>query len=188
MNIFRAKDLMVPLDEYPVVDDTATVLDAVVSLNKSRRNQTPGQHPHRAVLIADNNGIIVGKVELFSILRALEPRSHIADDKDKLDRAGVGDEILKTALGHFRSIQLGLEDMCVGGATLPVRLVMIPIRDHVDVDTPVGDVIHKMLEWQTMSILVTKDNQPVGLVRLSDVSDVIMKQMQRTASERENGD
>ena len=179
---------MVPLDKYPIVDSSATVLDAVIRLGESRRGSDSGRQPYQAVLIADKNGKIVGKIGQLALLRALEPQSHIAGDRDTLERAGVGDALMGTALDHFRSLQLGLPEMCHAAAALPVRIVMHPFKEHIDVDAPICEVIHQMGVWQTLSVLVTKNDCPVGLVRLSDLCDVVMKQMQQTAINADSED
>jgi signal-transduction protein with cAMP-binding, CBS, and nucleotidyltransferase domain len=54
---------------------------------------------------------------------------------------------------------------------------MAPFEEHLDLNTPVCEIVHKMLQWQTLSVLVTENEKPVGLVRLSDLCDELMKQM-----------
>ncbi len=173
---------MVLLDEYPIVDSSATVLDAVNRLSESRRKSDPDRQPFQAVLVADKNGNIVGKIGQMALLRALEPKSHVACDQNTLNRAGVGDAAMETTLRHFRSLQLGLLEMCIGAATLPVRIIMHPFKEHIDVSAPICEVIHKMRMWQTLSVLVTDKDRPIGLVRLVDLCDEVMEQMRQTAT------
>jgi hypothetical protein len=182
----RAGDVMVPIEEYPIVDASVTLLDAVIRLDESRRTMEGGRQPYQAVLVADKNGTIVGKLGQLALLRALEPRSHVVDDLDMLDRAGVGDSVMETVLGHSRVFQRELSEMCLSAAALPIRNVMRPINEHIDENSSISDVIHQMVLWQTMSILVTRDNQPVGLVRLSDLCDEVIKQMRLTATNTDN--
>ena len=173
---------MVPLDEYPVVDASATVLDAVIQLEESRRNMGTGRQPFQAVLIADDRGNIIGKMGQLSLLKALEPGRRISVDRDTLDKAWVGDTVIETALDHMRAFQYEFTEMCQGAASLPVHQVMHPIREHIDVGASVGEVIHRMVAWQTLSLLVTDRDRPVGLVRLSDLCDAVMAEMRRTSS------
>jgi len=188
MSATKAGDLMVPIDEYPIVDSSATVLEAVIRLDECRRNSESDRQPYQAVLVTDKNRKIVGKLGQLALLRALEPRSHVADDQDTLNRAGVGDALMETALDHLRSLQLGLSEMCLGVSSLPVRFVMVPFKEHIDVDVPIGEVIHQILEWQTLSVLVTQDDHPVGLIRLSDLCDEVMRQMRQTANSADSED
>jgi len=180
MTLRKARDLMVLLDEYPIVDSSATILDAVTRLEESRRNTVEGKQPFQAVLVADEKGDIVGKVGQFALLKALEPKSRVSGDQDALARAGVSDAIMETALDHYRSFQSELADMCTGAAGMPVSSIMTPFGEHIDIDTAICEVVHRMLEWQTMSVLVTKNDHPVGLVRLADLCDEVMRQMRHT--------
>jgi len=181
MNTKTARDLMVPLDEYPVVDASATILDAVVKLEQSRRNMESGRQPFQAVLVADENGRIIGKIGQLALLKALEPSRQLFKDRDTLDKAGVSDAFIKTALDHLRSFRQEFSEMCRGAAALSVRSIMHPIREHIDIDASIQDVIHWMVEWQTLSVLVTDEGRPVGLVRLLDLCDAAIAEMRRTA-------
>ena len=183
-----AKDLMVPLEEYPVVDASATVLDAVIRLDESRRNMEPGRQPFQAVLIADENNNIIGKLGQLAILKMLEPDRRVIGDLDTLHKAGVSDQIMQTALDHLRSFQYEFSEMCKGAAVMPVRQVMQPIKEHLDVDISIHEVIHWMVVWQTLSVLVTENNFPVGLVRLSDLCDAVIAEMLQSVSGKGSGD
>ena len=188
MNIMKAKDMMVPLEKYPNVDSSASVLDAVIKLDESRRDTEVGRQPFQAVLVTDKNGNIVGKMGQLSLLKALEPRSRVSRDQDALDRAGVGDAIMETALEHYRSLRFELVEMCAGAAEAPVITIMTPFKEHLDWNTPICEVVHKMLQWQTMSILVTENERPVGLVRLADICDEVMKQMRQMSNNNSKED
>ena len=188
MNTKTAKELMVPLDEYPLVDSQATVLDAVIILDESRRAMEPGRQPYQAVLVADRNGRIVGKLGQLALLRALEPGSQVARDQSTLEKAGVSDTVMQTALDHMRVLQRTLSRMCLAGASLPVTTVMHAFNEHIDIDTPICEVIHHMVNWKTLSILVTEKVRPVGLVRLSDVCDEVIRQMLKVAPGAEKED
>ncbi|MBN2241964.1 MAG: CBS domain-containing protein [Acidobacteria bacterium] len=184
MNKKNAGDLMVPLDEYPVVDASTTVLEAVVKLEESRRRMEPGRQPFQAVLVADTDGRIIGKLGQLALLKALLPSRRILMDQDTLDKAGVSDTIIEKALDHLRSFRHEFSEMCQGAATLPVRKVMHPFGEHVPVDASIRDVIDKMVAWQTLSVLVTEKDRPVGLVRLADLCDAVIAEMSRAASEK----
>ena len=170
---------MVSLEEYPVIDESATVLDAVTKLDESRRQMGPGRQPFQAVLIADADGNIVGKLGQLALLKALEPGSQIYMDQDTLEKAGVSDTILEKALDHLRSFQQSFSDMCAGASTLPVKKLMHPVVEHINKGASIGEVIHSMVEWKTLSVLVTEKDRPVGLVRLSDLCDEVIQEMRR---------
>jgi hypothetical protein len=39
-----------------------------------------------------------------------------------------------------------------------------------------------MVEWKTLSVLVTEEDRPVGLVRLSDLCDAVIQEMRGKSS------
>ena len=188
MSAKKAGDIMVPIDEYPTVDSSATVLDAATLLAESRSNSEQGKQPYQAVLVADKNGKIIGKLGQLAFLRALEPRSQVASDKDTLKKAGVSEAIMQTALDHMSVLQRRMSEMCLMAKTMSVQNVMHPFKEHIDVDAPICDVIHQMVEWQTLSVLITKHDHPVGLIRLSDLCDEAMARMRQTTISTDSED
>jgi hypothetical protein len=58
---------------------------------------------------------------------------------------------------------------------------MHSVGQQIDVEAPICDVIDQMVTWQTLSVLVTEKGRPVGLIRLSDLCDAVMKQIRQTA-------
>jgi hypothetical protein len=180
-----AGDMMIPLDEYPVVDASATVLDAVMRLSESRRSMESRRQPFQAVLVADGEGKIIGKLGQLAILKGLEPNRQIFGDERLLERAGVSHSIIRAALDNIRPFQTEFPELCKKAAALPVRLVMHPFKEHIDIGASINETIHRMVEWQTLSILVTRNNQPAGLVRLSDLCDEIIAEMHRSTGNRQ---
>jgi signal-transduction protein with cAMP-binding, CBS, and nucleotidyltransferase domain len=182
MKDLSARDLMGPLEKYHVDVSSASVLDAVIRLDESRRNTEAGKQPYQAVLIADKRGRILGKIGQLALLKAVEPRSRVSRDHDALERAGVSDAIMETALEHYRTLQSDLSERCAVAAEAPAISVMAPFEEHLDLNTPVCEIVHRMLQWRTLSILVTENDKPIGLVRLSDLCDELMRQMLGTST------
>ncbi len=63
---------------------------------------------------------------------------------------------------------------------------MIPIQEHVELDDPIGEVLHKLITHNNLSLIVTADGVPVGVVRLSDLFSVIAKLIKRRAAEMDD--
>jgi hypothetical protein len=166
---------MVPLSEYPMVDASATVLEAVIRLDECRQKMEPGRQPFQAVLVADRDGRIVGKLGQLALLRAMEPRSQVARDWHTLRQAGVSDSMVEQAMDNLRMLKRPLDDLFHAAASLPVNTVMHAVYEHIDISTPIGDIIHHLVEWQTLSIIVTENDRPVGLVRLAEVFDELFR-------------
>jgi len=56
------KELMVPLAEYATVSEDATLFETIMALEKAQEKFDQSRYRHRAVLIYDKEGDIVGKV------------------------------------------------------------------------------------------------------------------------------
>lgn len=179
----KVKDLMVPLSEYPKVKTDASLLDAVRVLHEARKNSPSGRQPFQAILIVDENDIVIGKIGQLALLKALEPESHVADNLGTLAKAGVSSQYLDQAMEHYRILQQGLLDLCSSSGSTKVSHVMHPVTKHIDEETSFCEVIHKIVVWQTQSILVTRDSVPVGLIRLSDICDEVINHMIELNSE-----
>ncbi|MFH2048046.1 MAG: CBS domain-containing protein [bacterium] len=179
----KVKDLMVPLLEYPKVKTDASLLEAVKVLHEARKKSPHGRQPFQAILVVDSNDNIIGKIGQAAILKSLEPESHVTDDLSTLNRAGVSSEDLDRAMGHYRILQQDLIDLCASAGNIKVSNVMHPVTDHIDEETSVCEAIHKIVLKQTLSLLVTRDSVPVGLIRLSDMCDEAINYMISLESE-----
>lgn len=182
MAIRKVKELMVPLSEYPAVAKNASLFEAVLALDRAQENLPPGRQPYRAVLVVDSDKRVVGKIGQLGLLKALEPQSTVVDDLATLNRAGVSDGTLDSAMKHYRLFQQEMSDLCLAARSLPVRNVMHPITEHIDYEASLCEAAHQMVVWQTLSILVTRGNETVGLIRLADLCDEVVKSM-KTAAE-----
>lgn len=183
MAIRKVKELMVPLSEYPAVAEDASLLEAVQVLDRAQDNLPPGRQPYRAVLVVDSDRRVVGKIGQLGLLKALEPQSTVVDDMPTLNRAGVSDRTLDSAMQHHRLFQQEMSDLCLAARSLRVRNVMHPITEHIDYEASLCEAAHQMVVWQTLSILVTRGNETVGLIRLADLCDEVVKDM-KTAAQR----
>ncbi len=180
MDSKRVKDLMVPLDQYAVVSQDATLFDAVRALEQAHESLPAGRQPYRAVLVIDEKKRIVGKIGQLAFLTALEPRYSIVGDLESLARAGVSDEFVSSMMEHYRFFQDDLTDLCARAKGLSVKDVMHPVTESIDENATLAEAIHKIIVWQTLSILVTRGPDMVGLLRLSDLFDEITAQMKAT--------
>lgn len=176
------KDLMVPIEEYAVVNDEATLLDALRILDEAQKHLPPGRQPYRAVLVTDKSGNIVGKLGQLVFLNALEPKYTVMGDLGKLARAGVSSELVSSMMEHFRLLQDNLTDLCRRAGRIKVKDVMHPTKECIDENALLSEAIHGMVLGQTLSILVTRGTQPVGLIRLSDLFDIVADHMKREVS------
>lgn len=167
------KDIMLPLDEYAVVPMDSTIRDAFLALDRAQLKLPPGSEPHRAVLVSDKNDKIVGKLGHLAFLKALEPKYKIFGDLDKLSRAGVNEEFINSMMDNFRFWGEDIIVLCRRAHTIKVKDVMKPVTENIDENATLTEAMHRILMWQTLSILVIREDKVVGILRLSDLFRVI---------------
>ena len=184
MHTKKVKDLMVPLEEYAVVPQTATILEALEALDKAQAKLPPGKHRHRAVLVLDDSGKVIGKIGHLGFLRALEPKYSILGDMGKLSRVGLEPQFISTMMDNFRFFEDNLTDLCHRACHIKVVDVMRPVEENIDENASLNEAIHKLVMWQTLSLLVTREKkgrEVVGLLRLSDIFEEITNFMKNKA-------
>lgn len=175
----RVKDLTLSLSEYAVVDEHATILDALKALDESQAALPPGRQPHRAVLVRDRHGSIVGKLHHFAFLRALlVQRRHLVEG-DMLDRAGVGDDLLQASMQNLGLLTGDLVDVCVRARNVAVHDVYTPATAAIDAEASLADATAAFVERQTLSLLVRSGGRTVGILRLSDLFDELARQIKQ---------
>jgi len=184
MNKTRVKDLMVPLSEYAVVDSDATLYEAILALDKAQKNLPPDRPPHRAVLVRDHEGNIIGKVGQLAFLRGLEAPFDLTGrgDSETLARAGISEEIAESVLEHSRYFSGSLDDVCARAGGITVGRVMNRVADSVDENMLLGEAAHKIVSLQQLSLLVTRNNKVIGLLRLSDLFESIANSIREMGS------
>lgn len=170
MNHTVVKDLMVPLEGYATVARSATLRDAVMALEKSMARVDPDKHKHRAVLVLDDNGDVVGKLTMFDILIALEPRYAGSEIFEATARSGMNEEFVKSMLNQV-FWDKPLQFFCGRAVELNVSDFMQSLDDglYIKAEATLGEAIHRMVVPRNQSLLVTKDGKIVGVLRLSDV-------------------
>ncbi len=177
MEIKTVKDMMIPLSEYAVVAQDATLLDALRALDEAQTRLAEGKHRHRAMLVVDGIGKIVGKIGHLGFLKALEPKYSVLGDLPALTRAGVSDEFIASMMEHYQFFQESIEDLCLRGRTIAVKDVMQPVTECIEETATLREAMHRIVMWQALSIMVTRDGEIVGLVRLSDLYEEVASMM-----------
>ena len=91
MKSYTVKDLMVPLSEYATVAEDATLYEAVLALEEAQENfeDKHTRYRHRAILMLDKNGTVVGKLSQLDVLKALEPKYQEKVEGKESHRLGI---------------------------------------------------------------------------------------------------
>jgi len=166
MRTIMVKELMIPIDEYATVPEEATMYEAILALEIAQKAFEPSKHKHRAILVLDRDKNVVGKISMFDILIALEPKYENLDDI-----GGYSLEFIKSILKDSVLWNEPLELVCDRARNLKVSDFMEVLSDGVYIgeNDTLGKAIHQLVISRYHSLLVTRDKKVVGVLRLSDV-------------------
>lgn len=181
MALEKVKDIMLPLDDYAIVGEEATMLDALFALDEAQKKLPPGRQPHRAVLVVDKNKKIVGKLGHLAFLKGLEPKYNKIGDVGVLARAGLTPDFISSMVDKWQLWSGEFTDYVQRARQTKVSEVMHPAVESIDEEAPLSEAIHKLVMYQTLSILVTRRNTVIGILRLSDLFTAITNAIKKSA-------
>lgn len=169
MQAETAGALMIPLRDYAVVPESATLAQVTGALREAAQRLGPGRQPPRAVLAVNADGMVVGQLGYLEFLKALEPKYNILGDLDLLSRAGVRSDVIDALANDLNMWEGTVADACHRARDVRIAEIMRPIAESIDEHASLSNAIHKFVVWQTPRILVTRGSEVVGVLRLADL-------------------
>ncbi len=171
MKTIALKDLMVPLADYATVPREATLLEAVLALEKAQLALDPSRHKHRAILVLDESGKVVSKITMKNILVALEPNYGKVEGMEVLERSGYSPDLIRSMLEDNALWTEPLQFVRERATKLKVGdfIQALSEGEYIDDNATLGEAIHQLVVYPYHSLLVTSGDEVVGILRLSDV-------------------
>ena len=175
MKTITVKDLMLPLDKYATVPLEATLHQAILALEEAQMTLDPSRHKHRAILVLDEHGKVVSKLTMKAILIALEPKYGKVEGTDVLERSGFSPDLIRSMLEDNALWAKPLDFVRERATELKVGDFIQPPSDseYIDENASLGEATHQLIVQPHLSLLVTRDDEVVGILRLSDVFTTI---------------
>ena len=171
MQTYKVKDLMVPLAEYATVHEAATLWDAIYALERAQEDFDHTRYRHRAILVLDDGGKVVGKISQLDALKALEPKYSEISDQKGLHNVGFSKKFIMSLVRSYDMWASPLEDLCRKAALKKVRDIMYTPSEgeYVEEDATLDLAVHQLVMGHHQSLLVTKSDKITGILRLTDV-------------------
>ncbi len=184
MEAITIKDLMVPLEEYATVPDSANLYEAVLALEDAQEKFDHLPYKHRAVLVYDEKDRIVGKLGQLDIIRALEPKYGDMGNIKSLSRFGLSGKFISSIMENNYLWEKPLTDICKKGANIKVKDFMhSPVEgEYVSEDATLEMACHQLVLGHHQSLLVTREDKIIAILRLTDVFNAIFQTMKTTCS------
>ncbi len=181
MKSYSVKDLMVPLSEYATVTEDATLYEAVLSLEEAQENfeDKHTRYRHRAILVLDKTGHVIGKLSQLDVLSALEPKYQDMLQGEESHRLGISKKFMKSVMQDYNLFADPLDDICRKAGEQNVKGFMYTPTEgeYVSQDASLDVAIHRLIMGHHQSLLVTRDEKIVGILRLTDVFAAVFHKM-----------
>jgi CBS domain-containing protein len=171
MKTISVKDLVVPLSEYATIHIGASLLEAVTALEKAQEDFDATKYRHRAVLVLDQTGHVVGKIGQLDALRALEPKYCEMVEGQAVSRFGFSAKFIQDMCQQYDLFDKPLDDLCKKAATLKAEDCMDELseNEYIDITATMDMAIHQLVMGNHQSLLVKDGESIVGILRLTDV-------------------
>ena len=171
MKKYRIDDLMVPLSEYATVTVGDTLHEAILALEKAQVDFDQTKYRHRAVLVLDTSGKVVGKISQHAALRALEPQYLKMAANSSAAHYGFSVPFLKDLQEQYSLLDGAMENICQKAAKMKVESFMTKLTEgeFIDLGASLDQAIHLLVMGHHQSLLVKKEGTVVGVLRLTDV-------------------
>lgn len=179
----KVKDLMIPLADYATVPEQATLREAILALEEAQKKQRleKGGYRHRAVIVVNAQERARGKLSMWDILKALEPRYDELIDFKTISKDGFSGRFIRSMIDHHGLWQKPLDNLCEMAARIQVKDIMYTPAEgeYVDQEASLNEGIHQLIMGRHQSLLVTKgrENEVVGVLRLTDVFSEICRRI-----------
>jgi len=178
----KVRDIMIPLSEYATVKHDAMLIDAIMTLEKTREKTLGKKDRYRAVLVVDEKNRIIGKIGYLSFLKAMEPNYNKLKMEDAFIRVNLHTDFIDDLMENFNLWEEDFLDICNRANTVRVTEAMKPVNENIDSDASLIDAMHKLIIWNTMSLLVHEQGRIIGIIRLSDIYEEMVKSVLNSCS------
>jgi len=182
---YTVGELMIPLSEYATVNVGATLYKAVLALEEAQLDFDLTRYRHRAVLVLDEKGEVVGKISQLDVLSALEPKYNEMLKQGMLQQHhGLAKKYMESIMTHYNMWDSDLIKICRKSGEQPVTKFMHTLTEgeYVDENATLAEAIHQLVMGHNQSLMVTRDNKISGILRLTDVFATIFHTMKECFS------
>lgn len=183
MKTFKIEDLVVPLSEYATVTVGATLEEAMLALEKAQEGFDQTKYRHRAILVLDQAGQVVGKIGQHDALKALEPQYLKMASNSSAAHYGFSVPFLRGLQEQYSLLDGALENICQKASKMKVEDFMSRLTEgeFIDVKATLDQAIHMLVMGRHQSLLVEKNDRITGVLRLTDVFAAVFHVMKTCA-------
>jgi CBS-domain-containing membrane protein len=178
------QEIMVPVSDYALVSETATLKEALVALENDKRRYKDGPYRHQSLVVVDANRHVVGRLSQIDIMRALEPRYKNVGNMSNMGFAGLTSKMLVTIREEFGLWERPVETLTAIINELEVADVMqVPSEGEFVMETDTLNIaMHRIVMGRHHSLLVTRGKRIIGILRSTDVFNALYDMLKISSS------
>jgi CBS domain-containing protein len=159
MKTIKVRDWMVPLDEYTTISEDATLHEVVLAFEGAKERFDVKGYSHRAVLVLEKSGRVIGKLSQLDVLRCLEPKYAEMGDLKKISGYGLSAEFLRSMIDRYDLWKAPLDDI----TRSPL------VGEFIEAEASINQAVHQLIIGHHQSLMVTSKGEIVGILLLTDV-------------------
>jgi CBS domain-containing protein len=174
------KGLMVPISDYATVHENASLAEAIRALENEKKRYGDAPYRHQSLVVIDSHQHVVGRLSQVDMMRAFEPGYSKIEEPKWFGRSGLSKKMLADIREQFQLWEQPLEAMCQTVSKTKVRDHMqAPTEgEFVSEDDTLNIAAHRIVMGRHHSLLVTRGNVIVGVLRSTDLFNALYDMME----------
>jgi CBS domain-containing protein len=154
MKKIQVKEIMIPISDYVTVQKEDSLVEVLQCLEQARKSDN--EHAHRDAIVADENGLYIGKVSMLS------------------------DEFVRQVARDFNLWMEPTQTICERGSRLKVADVMhTPEKiEYIKETATLEKALHLYVMGIHQPLIVkNKDGKVTGVLRFGDVFEAVRQRL-----------
>lgn len=178
MEKMKVKDLMVPVDQFPKIADTASLYDALSALEKAQEAFLSGKNSQRILLVENEKKQVIGKISPIDLFKGLEKKYNQVNVEKTLEKFGLK-YIWSGMRKEYDLWESPFKDLCRKAGDIHVKdFVKIPNEGQtVDAKDTLSKCFHLFVINRHDTLFVMEKNEFIGMLRFSDVYKKVAQTM-----------
>ncbi len=163
--MMRVRELMTGLSEIPVVDENATLFEALLEIAAVRAKRAPGP----AALVIDDAKRVAGFLEFGSMLLALE--AGYGELARFAAQTGLAPDEIRAELQKIGPLEDALEGLCKKAVEISIKSIMsIPGKERItEGGVSISEAAYRMAVSGLDYLFVLDADVLEGIISLTDV-------------------
>jgi CBS domain-containing protein len=168
MTMVQVKELMTRLSEIPIVDENATLFEAVLEIGIARAKRSAGMRSP-AALVVDGGKKVAGFLEFRNMLLGLD--AGFGELAESARKSGLSADVIRSELQKSGLLKDALDGLCQKAGETSIKSIMTrPGKDRTtEGDVSVGEAAYRMVESGQEYLFVLDGDVVEGIISLTDV-------------------